>query len=314
MVVLNAHRTTQKGANWGENHFCEEISINTRKALKTNRNTEEKGTARVSFLFTKDDVMKDTELMQGDCLELMTKIPDGSIDMILCDLPYGTTACKWDSIIPFEPLWEQYNRIIKDNGAIVLFGSEPFSTLLRYSNLKMFKYDWIWGKSRALGFTHCKNKPMNKHEIISVFSKASIKHKGQKNRMNYFPQGLIIYNKKVNGIKECKADKDGHRFARKSHKEYIQEYTNYPTTVLTFDNEGKTVHPTQKPVALLEYLIKTYTKTGDVVLDNCMGSGSTGVACVNTGRKFIGMELDANYFNIAKERIEQVQEMFAYTE
>ena len=257
----------------------------------------------------------------GDCLELMKNIPDGSIDMILCDLPYGTTACKWDSVIPFEPLWEQYNRIIKDNGAIVLFGSEPFSSRLRMSNLRMYKYDWIWEKSRALGFTHCKNKPMNKHEVISVFSKSNIKHLGQDNRMNYYPQGLIYYGKEVNGVKECKADKDGHKFARKSHRNYTQEYTNYPTSIIKFNNEGNTLHPTQKPVALLEYLIKTYTNEGDIVLDNCMGSGSTCVACVNTGRHYIGYELESKYYEIACKRLDEVEspdyvdpEILAYTE
>ena len=245
------------------------------------------------------------ELLKGDCLELMKDIPDKSIDMILCDLPYGTTACKWDNVIPFEPLWEQYNRVIKDNGAICLFGSEPFSSALRMSNIKNFKYDWIWEKSRALGFTHCKNKPMNKYENISVFSLAKVKHKGQENRMIYFPQGLVEYGKEVNGVKDCKADVGGHRFGRKSHRRYIQEFTNYPTNILKFANEGNTKHPTQKPVELLEYLIKTYTKEGEIVLDNCMGSGSTGVACVHTNRNFIGIEIDEEYFDIAKKRIEE---------
>ena len=245
-------------------------------------------------------------LMHGDCLELMKTIDDKSVDMILCDLPYGTTACKWDNVKPFEPLWEQYNRIIKDNGAIVLFGSEPFSSKLRLSNLKMYKYDWVWVKSRALGFTNAKNKPMNKHELISVFSKGTCAN-GSKNKMIYNPQGLIPYGKTVSGIKDCKADREegGHKFARKSHKQsYVQEFTNFPTQILNFANKGNTVHPTQKPVALLEYLIKTYTNEGETVLDNCMGSGSTGVACKNLNRGFIGIEKDDNYFNIAKNRIE----------
>lgn len=247
------------------------------------------------------------KLLHGDCLELMKKIPDKSIDMILCDLPYGTTACKWDNVIPFDLLWGGYNRIIKDNGAIILFGSEPFSSKLRLSNLGMYKYDWIWCKSRALGFTNAKNKPMNKHENISVFSRGTCAN-GSNNKMIYNPQGLIELNKIVCGIKECKADsaEGGHKFARKSHKkEYIQRFTNYPNQLLYFNNEGKTIHPTQKPVALLEYLIKTYTNDGELVLDNCMGSGSTGVACINTNRNFIGMELDDKYFSIAKERIEK---------
>ena len=249
----------------------------------------------------------DIQLYNGDCLELMKNIPDGSVDLVLTDPPYGTTACKWDSVIPFEPMWEQLNRIIKPNGAICLFGSEPFSSALRMSNIKNYKYDWIWEKSRALGFTHCKNKPMNKYENISVFSFAKVKHKGQENRMTYFPQGLIEYGKEVNGVKSCKADFDGHRFGRKSHKKYVQEFTNYPTNILQFANEGNTEHPTQKPVALLEYLIKTYTNENDVVLDNCMGSGSTGVACINTNRNFIGIELDKGYFEIAEKRINEAQ-------
>ena len=248
--------------------------------------------------------MANIDLKQGDCLELMKDIPDGSIDMILCDLPYGTTACKWDTVIPFEPLWEQYNRVIKNNGAIVLFGAEPFSTELRHSNLQMFKYDWIWIKNNAVGFVNAKLKPMNKHEIISVFSKGKTSN-GNINNMVYFPQGLLPYGKEVrNGNKKGK-DNTYWRPSMKSSNGggYIQQYTNYPTTVLNFDKVQKAVHPTQKPVELLEYLIKTYTNEGDTVLDNCMGSGSTGVACVNTNRNFIGIELDENYFKIAKERI-----------
>lgn len=245
--------------------------------------------------------------MQGDCLELLKDIPDGSVDMVLADLPYGTTACKWDTCIPFEPLWEQYKRIIKSNGVIALFGSEPFSSSLRMSNIEWFKYDWIWEKTRVLGFMNAKNKPMNDHEIISVFSAGTCANKSNA-RMIYNPQGLKEYNKKVNGEKCCSADRAGHRFARPCHKkEYIQKYTGYPKQILKFQSEPKPVHPTQKPVPLLEYLIRTYTNPGMTVLDNCMGSGSTGVACVNTGRKFIGMELDPGYFEVAKRRIEEAQ-------
>ena len=244
------------------------------------------------------------KLYQGDCLEIMKDIPDGSIDMILCDLPYGTTACKWDSVIPFEPLWEQYNRVIKNNGAIVLFGAEPFSTELRHSNLQMFKYDWIWIKNNAVGFVNAKLKPMNKHEIISVFSKGKTSN-GNTNNMVYFPQGSLPYGKEVRSGNKKGKDNTYWRPSMKSSNGggYIQQYTNYPTTVLNFDKVQKAVHPTQKPVALLEYLIKTYTNEGELVLDNCMGSGSTGVACMNTGRNFIGIEKDEKYFNIAKERL-----------
>jgi len=248
---------------------------------------------------------KDGDLFKGDCLEIMKEIPDQSVDMILCDLPYGTTACSWDTVIPFEPLWEHYWRVLKPNKSVLLFGAEPFSSMLRMSQIDKFKYDWIWCKSRALGFTNAKNKPMNKHETISVFSQGTVANKSTR-KMLYNPQDLKPSGKKVSGIKDCKADKTGHKFARKSHKEeYIQEYTNYPVSTLSIPNEGKTIHPTQKPVALLEYLIKTYTNEGDVILDNCIGSGTTALAALNTRRKFIGIELNDNYFDVSNKRIEE---------
>lgn len=248
------------------------------------------------------------DLRQGDCLEIMKEIPSKSIDMILCDLPYGTTACKWDAVIPFEPLWEQYKRIIKDKGAIALFGAEPFTTELRHSNLEMFKYDWVWVKNNAVGFTNAKLKPMNKHETISIFSSGKTSN-GNPNNMPYFPQGLIPYGKEMRSGNKKGKDNTYWRPSLRSSNEggYIQQYTNYPTTVLYFDKVPKAVHPTQKPVALLEYLIKTYTREGETVLDNCMGSGSTGCACVNTNRNFIGIELDKKYFEIAKERIAEAE-------
>lgn len=241
----------------------------------------------------------------GDCLELMKDIPDGSIDMILCDLPYGTTACKWDTVIPFEPLWEQYNRIIKDNGAIVLFGSEPFSSALRMSNIKHFKYDWIWEKTRTVGFLNAKNAPLKRHEIVSVFSLGSTAN-CSKNRMEYNPRGLIEINQKRKSVSQSGDTVVGSRPSR--NKDYVANYTGYPDTVLRFSNEAKQKHPTQKPVALLEYLIKTYTNEGDVVLDNCMGSGSTCVACVNTGRHYIGFEKEPKYFDIACQRLDEAEE------
>ena len=249
------------------------------------------------------------DLLQGDCLELMKDIPDGSVDLVLTDPPYGTTACKWDSIIPFEPMWEQLNRIIKPNGAICLFGSEPFSSALRMSNIGMFKYDWIWTKNNAVGFVNAKLKPMNKHEIISVFSNGKTSN-GNKNNMPYFPQGLVLFNKEVRSGNKKGKDNSYWRPSLKSSNGggHIQQYTNYPTTVLQFDKVHKAVHPTQKPVALLEYLVRTYTNEGETVLDFTMGSGSTGVACVNTNRNFIGIELDDGYFNIARKRIEEAQE------
>ena len=230
------------------------------------------------------------DLRQGDCLEVMKDIPDKSIDMILCDLPYGTTACKWDTVIPFEPLWEQYNRIIKDNGAIVLFGSEPFSSHLRLSNIKNYKYDWIWEKDNGTGFLNAKKMPLKKHENILVFYKK-----------------LPTYNPQMRtGFKPYKCKQGRHSTNYGLYEQgHITESNGerYPIDIIEFKKDSG-LHPTQKPVALLEYLIKTYTNEGDVVLDNCMGSGSTGVACVNTNRDFIGIELDENYFKIAKERIE----------
>lgn len=237
----------------------------------------------------------------------MKEIPDKSIDLILCDLPYGTTACKWDSIIPFDKLWEQYNRIIKDNRAIVLFGSEPFSTKLRMSNLKRYKYDWIWKKESPTGFQTVKTQPMRIYENISIFSNGTVAT-GSKRNMLYIPQGLIgVYKRKTVSEKPKYLGKRPNQDGR----EYIQRYTNYPKNILEFSRDKDKVHPTQKPVALLEYLIKTYTNENDVVLDNCMGSGSTGIACLNTGRRFIGMELNEEYFNIAQKRIKEHQKELA---
>ena len=237
--------------------------------------------------------MSKIDLYNGDCLELMKNIQDKSVDMILCDLPYGTTACKWDTVIPFEPLWEQYNRIIKDNGAIVLFGSEPFSSALRMSNIKNFKYDWIWDKvNRYTGYGSCKYAPLKRYEIVSVFYKSKPTYNPQMMQGKPYKK-TGDYSSKIYGTDKVK--KHG-----KNNGE------RYPFNILQYKGDDKKngfLHPTQKPIALLEYLIKTYTNEGDVVLDNCMGSGSTGAACVNTSRDFIGIELDKDYFNIAKQRI-----------
>ena len=248
--------------------------------------------------------MKNVNLFQGDCLELMKNIPDASIDMILCDLPYGTTASSWDKLIDFKKLWFEYSRIIKDEGAIALFASGQFSFKLIDSNIELFKYKWIWFKNKRGNFVNAKNRPMTAFEEVMIFSKGNTAN-GSKIKMKYYPQGLIAKQ-------TIRKDKSGTRFGtmagkRPSHKEIVvSEYTNYPFDVLQFDCESKVTHPTQKPVTLLEYLIKTYTNEGEVVLDNCMGSGSTGVACINTNRKFIGMELDEKYFEIAKNRIYEV--------
>jgi DNA modification methylase len=241
----------------------------------------------------KDINIGDCQLMFGDCLERMKEIEDHSIDMILCDLPYGTTACKWDTIIPFDKLWEQYKRIIKDNGAIVLFSKEPFTCILRTSEIKIFKQPLIWDKVNSDNPMQAKRRHLNTTEDISIFYKS---------QCTYNPQGLIKSNIKKGGKQGIMIDSSG-----KEKEQYIQENTNYPKNILVYPIEKKTVHPTQKPVALLEYLIKTYTNENELVLDNTMGSGSTGVACVNTNRKFIGIEKDENYFKIAKNRVKQAE-------
>ena len=246
-------------------------------------------------------------LMQGNCLDRMKEIPDGSVDMVLTDPPYGTTACKWDTVIPFETMWEELKRIIKQNGAIILFGSEPFSSMLRCSNLKMFKYDLVWEKSKGSNFVHSKYQPLKTHENIIVFSKGGAAQ-GSKTPMKYYPQMTIgvPYDKGV-GQKKISTLNGG---LSKSSSIHMKNETGnrFPRSVhyyKTAESEGS-YHPTQKPVALLEYLIKTYTQEGETVLDFTFGSCSTGVACLNTNRKFIGVETNEEYFNIAKDRIAKV--------
>ena len=239
--------------------------------------------------------MDDIQLYYGDCLEVMKDIPDKSIDMILCDLPYGTTRNKWDTVIDLDLLWSQYERIIKDNGAIVLFAQVPFNIILGYSNLKLLKYEWIWEKPQGTGFLNAKKMPLKKHENILVFYKK-----------------LPIYNPQMIGNeirtrKRNKNEKTTDSYGKFTYDEQSTYVGRYPTSILSFDRDKNKLHPTQKPVALLEYLIKTYTNEGEIVLDNCMGSGSTGVACVNTGRKFIGIEIDKKYFDISKQRIEEAK-------
>ena len=237
--------------------------------------------------------MSNINLYQGDCLEIMKQIKDKSIDMILCDLPYGTTKCKWDIIIPFDELWEQYNRIIKDNGAILLFGSEPFSSELRLSNKENYKYDWIWDKVKPNGHLVAKYRPMQRTENISVFGNG---------KLNYYP--IMVDRDKPKKSKEYSRTEIMGGISNSTEKIVNKKY---PQNVLIYSNASQKnkLHPTQKPVELLEYLIKTYTNENDLVLDNCMGSGSTGVACKNLNRNFIGIELDEKYFNIAKERIDK---------
>lgn len=233
-------------------------------------------------------------LYKGDCLEEMKKIVDGSVDMILCDLPYGTTACKWDSAIPFEPLWLEYWRILSHGGTIALTSSQPFTTALAASQLQYLKYELIWEKSKATGHALCKIRPMKAHESVLIFQKS----KG-------------IYNPQMTAGKPYKSrlgKSESEEFSTGSLRNDNTTGERYPRSVLYFktaESEGKSQHPTQKPVALMEYLVRTYTNEGNAVLDNCMGSGTTGVACANIGRKFIGIERDDTYFDIAKSRIEQ---------
>ena len=234
--------------------------------------------------------MELNKIYNEDCLVGMKRIPDKSVDMILCDLPYGTTACSWDTIIPFEPLWEQYERVIKENGAIVLTSKEPFTSVLRTSNIKAFKQPLVWVKDNVDNPMQAKGRHLNIIEDVSVF---------YKKQCTYNPQGLIQFNKQISGGKVGKLiDRN-----QKEFKPYVQEYTNYPKNILEFKRDGNHVHPTQKPVALFEYLIKTYTNKNETVLDNCMGSGTTAIACMNTERNFIGFELDKTYYEKSLERI-----------
>ena len=229
-------------------------------------------------------------LMQGDCLERMKEIPDGSVDAIICDPPYQITACKWDSIIPLEPMWEQLKRIIKPNGAIVMTASQPFTSVLVCSNMKMFKYDWCWKKPKGTGHLNAKKRPMRDKEDILIFCDGVPPYNPQ------FSVGEPYRAKSGNAEAEC--------YGSDKRTGENNSGTRYPKAVIEFGVvERGTVHPTQKPVALMEYLIKTYTNEGETVLDFTMGSGTTGVAAVNTGRRFIGIELDLDYFNIAIERI-----------
>ena len=230
----------------------------------------------------------DLQLLQGDCLELMPDIEDGSVDMVMADPAYQITACAWDSIIPLEPMWKQLKRVIKPNGAIVMTASQPFTTTLIASNMKMFKYCWVWDKINATGHLQARRMPMKRHEDVLVFFPCGAR---------YNPQGLQSFNKMV------RRGSNGANY-HPSGTENFQEWTNYPRSILEFKLEKGRVHPTQKPVALMEYLIKTYTNEGETVLDFCMGSGTTLVACRNLNRNGIGIEKDPEYFKIAEQRIE----------
>lgn len=238
--------------------------------------------------------MSDINLMLGDCLERMKEIPEGSVDMVLCDLPYGTTACKWDNVIPLELLWKEYSRVCK--GSVILFAAQPFTTTLIHSNIKKYKYSWVWKKNFSTNFFHAKRMPLRNTEDIVVFNKG-------------------VYNpQKSTGhlpTQSATGASNGDLYRGTNRRNYVGGDTErFPNTLLEFGahDPKNRVHPTQKPVDLCEYLVKTYTNEGDTVLDNCMGSGTTGVACANLSRNFIGIEMDEKYFEIAKKRIEGANE------
>lgn len=241
------------------------------------------------------------KLIEGDCLDIMQGFPDKSIDMILCDLPYGTTACSWDTIIPFKALWERYERIIKDNGAIVLTASMPFTAALVMSNPKLFKYEWVWQKTHPKGHLNAKKMPMKAHENILVF---------YKKLPTYNPIKTTGHKRKVAKVNYTKESDGNSVYGRENRNTSYDSTERYPLTVQIFSNadQSNPLHPTQKPVALFEYLIKTYTNEGDIVLDNCAGSGTTGVACDNTNRDCILIEKEAKYCNVIRERIKDLIE------
>lgn len=232
--------------------------------------------------------MEYNKVIHGDCLEVMPSIPDKSIDMILCDLPYGTTQCKWDTVIPFKPLWEQYVRLIRDGGVIVLTAQPPFDKILTCSNLEWFKYEWVWVKSKITGVLNAKKMPVRKHELILVFYSG---------RCTYNPQGLRLKGTKT------KQGSSSKNYGKRKTEPYLQQFEGWPRDVLEFPSVGKTIHPTQKPVDMFEYLIKTYTNEGETVLDNCAGSGTTAIACIDTNRNYILIEKEKEYIDIINKRI-----------
>lgn len=251
-------------------------------------------------------MLAENTVHRSDIFDLCSQIDDASIDMILCDLPYGTTACAWDTIIPFDLMWTSFERIIKPNAAIVLTASQPFTSALVMSNVDLFKYEWIWQKSKGANFVHAKNMPIKFHESVLVFSKAPIGHISQlgMRRMNYNPQGLIKVDKRWTRPQKYE---NGHKLKRESHTlDRVIEYENYPTSLLKFSNSNnreRGLHPTQKPVALFDYLIRTYTKTGDIVFDPCVGSGTTAVAARDADRNFIVGDTDQKYVETTLQRL-----------
>lgn len=251
-----------------------------------------------------DSIPPSTTLIQGDCLVEMAGIADGSVSLILADLPYGTTALRWDAVIPFDPLWTHYRRVLKPLGAVVLTASQPFTSMLVMSNREWFKYCWVWEKLRPGDIFNAKNKPLKAHEDICVFSPGSTANRSLR-RMTYHPVGVspgIRTTTNPRRLSAFTAPRPSHTWDYKTHG------TNYPRSVIRVSNTNHdSLHPSQKPVALMEYLIRTYSNEGETVLDNCMGSGTTGVACINTGRHFIGIEKDPEYFAVAQRRIAEAK-------
>ena len=248
------------------------------------------------------------DLMLGDCLEMMAEIEDGSVDMVLTDPPYQlnnwTNPYQWDKALNLPAVWTELNRVCRYGTARCLFGNEPYSTVQRNSNPSQFKYDLVWVKNRVTAPMLAKVRPLKRYELVSVFSDGKTSP-GRDGNMSYYPQGLTRIEKQVKNSKKSRSVVQDRPSLKDS---YVQEFTGYPDDVLFFDCESSTVHPTQKPVALMEYLIKTYTNEGEVVLDFTMGSGTTGVACMNTGRRFIGIERDEGYFDIAEKRIMEAKD------
>lgn len=249
--------------------------------------------------------MGDWALHEGDALDILPTLAAGTVDLVLADPPYGTTACKWDSVIPLDAMWRELRRVAKPNAAIVLFAAQPFTSALVMSNPTWFKYQWVWKKTRPFDFFNCRNKPLRLHEDICVFSKGTVANRSPR-RMSYNPQGLVRVDRPW---KRPRTYGSAHNYDRPSNKlDRVIEFTGYPTTVLEFANSNEgSLHPAQKPVDLLSYLIRTYSNPGDVVLDFCAGSFSTGVACVQEGRNFIGIEKDAAYFEVGKRRMAGAQ-------
>ncbi len=287
------------------------MSAPTKKKTKSDK---EELLLEIDKLSIDDIITDEIKLYHGDCIEKMKLIPDDSVDLVLCDLPYGTTKCKWDTIIDIKELWVHYKRIVKKpSGVILLFGQQPFTSMLISSNYEWFKYNLIWKKNKTTQFLLANYRPMKCTEDICVFSKGGAAAASRaKGNMTYNPQGLTPVDiKKKNSAKRIgKMLNQSHHLGPNnkliSNAEYSQKFTNYPNELIEFDIEYDTIHETQKPVKLIEYLIQTYSNEGDTVLDNTMGSGTTGIGCVNTNRKFIGIELDEKYFKLSKSRIVSV--------